>query len=131
MENRYSLTVVWKEQAASPSAGAREAGTRARDWDMGKIALAVALAFGMAGAASAEVVELGVPPVAVIRAAQLGAPGAIDLRDVAVVANPAGPMLTPAAVLSELPEPDVIVMMLLGLVLIGYRAGRDSSEKFK
>ena len=33
--------------------------------------------------------------------------------------------------LSELPEPEVIAMMLVGLVLIGYRARRDSSEKFK
>lgn len=33
--------------------------------------------------------------------------------------------------LSELPEPEVFAMMLLGLVLIGYRASRDSSEKFK
>lgn len=35
------------------------------------------------------------------------------------------------AQLSELPEPEVIVMMLVGLVLIGYRASRDSSEKFE
>ena len=33
--------------------------------------------------------------------------------------------------LPELPEPEVVAMMLLGLVLIGYRATRDSSEKFK
>ena len=32
---------------------------------------------------------------------------------------------------SELPEPEVFAMMLLGLVLIGYRASRDSNEKFK
>lgn len=37
----------------------------------------------------------------------------------------------PASQLSELPEPEVFAMMLLGLVLIGYRASRDSSEKFK
>ena len=37
----------------------------------------------------------------------------------------------PGAQLSELPEPEVFAMMLLGLVLIGYRARRDSSEKFK
>jgi hypothetical protein len=35
-----------------------------------------------------------------------------------------------AALLPELPEPDVVAMMLLGLVLIGYRASRDSDEKF-
>ena len=33
--------------------------------------------------------------------------------------------------MSELPEPEVFAMMLVGLVLIGYRASRDSSEKFK
>lgn len=37
----------------------------------------------------------------------------------------------PAPQLSELPEPEVIAMMLVGLVMIGYRASRDSSEKFK
>lgn len=33
--------------------------------------------------------------------------------------------------MSELPEPEVLLMMLVGLVLIGYRASRDSSDKFK
>ncbi|WP_305823469.1 MULTISPECIES: PEP-CTERM sorting domain-containing protein [Massilia] len=34
--------------------------------------------------------------------------------------------------MSELPEPEVFAMMLVGLVLLGYRARRrDSSEKFK
>ena len=33
--------------------------------------------------------------------------------------------------LSELPEPEVIAMLLVGLVLIGYRASRDTNEKFK
>lgn len=32
--------------------------------------------------------------------------------------------------MSELPEPEVFAMMLVGLILIGYRASRDSSEKF-
>ena len=39
--------------------------------------------------------------------------------------------LLPAAPMSELPEPEVFAMMLLGLVLIGYRASRDSDEKFR
>ena len=38
---------------------------------------------------------------------------------------------TPSPSMSELPEPEVFAMMLVGLVLIGYRASRDSSEKFK
>ncbi len=33
--------------------------------------------------------------------------------------------------MSELPEPEVFLMMLVGLCLIGYRASRDSDEKFK
>ena len=37
----------------------------------------------------------------------------------------------PAPSMSELPEPEVFAMMVVGLVLIGYRASRDSSEKFK
>jgi hypothetical protein len=37
----------------------------------------------------------------------------------------------PAPSMSELPEPEVFAMMLVGLILIGYRASRDSSEKFK
>jgi hypothetical protein len=40
-------------------------------------------------------------------------------------------MVMPPANMSELPEPEVFAMMLLGLVLIGYRASRDSDEKFK
>jgi archaellum biogenesis protein FlaJ (TadC family) len=39
--------------------------------------------------------------------------------------------MLPAGLMSELPEPEVFAMMLVGLVLIGYRARRDSSEKFK
>ena len=39
--------------------------------------------------------------------------------------------LLPVASLSELPEPEVFAMMLLGLVLIGYRASRDSNETFR
>jgi archaellum biogenesis protein FlaJ (TadC family) len=39
--------------------------------------------------------------------------------------------LLPSTIMSELPEPEVFAMMLVGLVLIGYRARRDSSEKFK
>jgi hypothetical protein len=31
---------------------------------------------------------------------------------------------------SDLAEPQVFAMMLLGLVLIGYKARRESSEKF-
>jgi len=40
-------------------------------------------------------------------------------------------IVTPPSHLPELPEPEVFAMMLVGLILIGYRAGRDSSDKFK
>lgn len=92
---------------------------------MSKLVLAAALAFCIAGSAEAEVIDLSQPAV-VLRAVPAGA---VSLRDVAVSAGSS--IVTPGAFMSELPEPDVIVMMLLGLVLIGYRAGRDSSEKFK
>ncbi|WP_426103170.1 hypothetical protein [Massilia sp. TSP1-1-2] len=42
-----------------------------------------------------------------------------------------GPAVTPGWHLPELPEPDVVLMMLVGLVLISYRASRDNDEKFK
>ena len=41
------------------------------------------------------------------------------------------PVVAPPVSMSELPEPEVFAMMLVGLVLIGYRARRDSSEKFE
>ena len=37
----------------------------------------------------------------------------------------------PSSSMSELPEPEVFAMMVVGVLLIGYRASRDSSEKFK
>jgi hypothetical protein len=40
-------------------------------------------------------------------------------------------VVAPPSHMSELPEPEVFAMMLLGLCLIGYRVGRDSSDKFK
>lgn len=42
------------------------------------------------------------------------------------------PVYTVAAhvLLPQLPEPEMVAMMLVGLVLIGYRARRDSDEKF-
>lgn len=40
-------------------------------------------------------------------------------------------VLLPTQQSSELPEPEVFLMMLVGLVLIGYRASRVSNEKFK
>jgi hypothetical protein len=45
--------------------------------------------------------------------------------------SPGVQFMLPSTRMSELPEPEVFAMMLVGLVLIGYRARRDSSEKFK
>jgi hypothetical protein len=46
-------------------------------------------------------------------------------------AAPPGARVVLQAATSELAEPEVFAMMLLGLCLIGYRVRRDSSEKFK
>jgi hypothetical protein len=32
---------------------------------------------------------------------------------------------------SELPEPEVFAMMVVGVILIGFRVSRDSSDKFQ
>lgn len=37
----------------------------------------------------------------------------------------------PPASMSELPEPEVFAMMLVGLILIGYRTRRHRNEPFK
>jgi hypothetical protein len=51
------------------------------------------------------------------------------LADVSAVARTE--VIIPSPSMSELPEPEVFAMMLVGLILIGYRASRDSSEKFE
>lgn len=51
------------------------------------------------------------------------------LRNLA--ATPDTRIVTPPTHLPELPEPEVFAMMLVGLVLIGYKASRNSSDKFK
>jgi hypothetical protein len=88
-------------------------------------ALAIALAFLLASAAQAATVDLtptieaaGGTAVATVVQHPLPAPALTGL--VALQAE-----------MSELPEPEVFAMMLLGLVLIGYRASRDSDEKFE
>jgi choline-glycine betaine transporter len=52
-----------------------------------------------------------------------------DTADISTAARTE--MVVLSASMSELPEPEVFAMMLVGLILIGYRASRDSSEKFK
>ena len=90
---------------------------------MKKLALAAALAFGLTGAQAA--VTDPVPTHQAIPAA----PVEHRVPDLAV--TPGVQSLLPGSLMSELPEPEVFAMMLVGLVLIGYRARRDSSEKFK
>lgn len=61
--------------------------------------------------------------------APVSASTAMPLSDLAVTSRSG--IVLPAPPMSELPEPEVFAMMLVGLILIGYRAGRDKSDKFK
>lgn len=88
---------------------------------MNRFLLAVALGLVVGGAAQAAVIDLS--PSAADDAAQA------QPRVTAPAAAPSSEFLT--VHMSELPEPEVFAMMLVGLVLLGYRAGRDSNEKFK
>jgi predicted ATP-dependent Lon-type protease len=90
---------------------------------MKRYALLAALAVFLGNAAQAAVIELvpgnGVQTNPVPQA----------VPDTAVTGHTH--IVTPPSHLPELPEPEVFAMMLVGLILIGYRAGRDSSDKFK
>ena len=83
---------------------------------------------GAAGAAQASVIEFHLEQRIQANSALIGP---VTLRD--VIANVrSSAMPVPAATrISQLPEPEVLAMMLVGLCLIGYRVGRISSEKFK
>ena len=56
-------------------------------------------------------------------------PPSRPVHDLAV--TPHTHIVTPPFHLAGLPEPEVFAMILVGLVLIGYRASPDSSDKFK
>jgi hypothetical protein len=86
-----------------------------------RYALAAALALTVSGAAQAAAIDM-TPAVEAVQAQ----PASADGRAAA-----SGQVQLAAPRTSDLPEPAVFAMMLLGLVLIGYRASRDSSEKFK
>lgn len=90
---------------------------------MNRYALTAALALLLGNAAQAAVIDLGPGDPA-----QANGPVS-PVHDLAVTHHTH--IVTPATHLSELPEPEVFAMMLVGLVLIGYRARRDSSDKFK
>ena len=93
---------------------------------MKNFALAASLALSVCGSAQAGLVEI------------VSERGPLDLATTfrvmagADAARPGG--MGGIAVLqsrtSDLAEPEMFAMMLVGLVLIGYRATRDSSEKF-
>ena len=86
------------------------------------IALAWAAAVAATPASALEVVDNTV----------VASPGRVVTEPVqADLAALHRPTMLDNSELSELPEPEVIAMMLVGLVLIGYRASRDSSEKFQ
>jgi hypothetical protein len=94
-----------------------------------KIALATMLALAFAGQAQARLVEIA---PRTNYADSMNLPwhsGRIAAAD--IFAAQAGGVVAAPTRMSELPEPEVFAMMLLGLCLIGYRASRDSSEKFK
>jgi hypothetical protein len=84
-----------------------------------RYAFATAMGLLFSGAVQAAAVDLDNSYAVSMRVADLS-----TLPRHAVVAPPPASM-------SELPEPEVFAMMLVGLILIGYRASRDSSEKFK
>jgi hypothetical protein len=90
---------------------------------MKRHALTAALALFLANAAQAAVIDLA-PGNGVV-----ANPVPQAVHDLAVTGHTH--IVTPPSHLSELPEPEVFAMMLVGLILIGYRAGRDSSDKFK
>jgi hypothetical protein len=87
-----------------------------------KLALAAALALIFSGTVHAKAIELapsGQPP-----------PLQAQPRSSILAPAPGAAIVVPPRGMSELPEPAVFAMMLVGLVLIGYRASRDSDEKF-
>jgi hypothetical protein len=85
------------------------------------------LALGSLGLARAATIDLATGAGAT--ATPVGQGHVFRVPDLAV--TPGVFAVLPGNLMSELPEPEVFAMMLVGLVLIGYRASRDSSEKFK
>lgn len=90
---------------------------------MKRYALTAALAVFLGNVAQAAVIDL-VPGNGI-----QAIPAPQPVHDLAVTGHTH--IVIPPSHLPELPEPEVFAMMLVGLILIGYRAGRDSSDKFK
>lgn len=89
---------------------------------MKRYALAAALALCLGSSAQAAVIDLAVGKAEAASAQQ-------PVRNLSVTQRQ--DIVTPPTHMSELPEPEVFAMMLVGLILIGVKAGRGSSEKFK
>jgi hypothetical protein len=89
---------------------------------------AVALLLGSASAAQAAPLEF-IEASSLAPQAATAPVASISPADLAVVRS--ATVVAPPAHMSELPEPEVFLMMLLGLCLIGYRASRHSDEKFE
>ncbi|SFD63878.1 hypothetical protein [Massilia yuzhufengensis] len=91
---------------------------------MKRYAMAAALAACLGGPAQAALIDLASTNHPAVRVQQ-------PVRNLSVTQRQG--IVTPPANMSELPEPEVFAMMLLGLVLIGYKAGRggSSNEKFR
>ena len=85
---------------------------------MKNIALAATLALALCGQAQARLAE------------QVPDRGMIDSAVNRAAVPPGGTVVLQSDT-SDLAEPEVFAMMLLGLCLIGYRVTRDSSEKFR
>ncbi|HEX9172961.1 MAG TPA: hypothetical protein VF861_09885 [Telluria sp.] len=105
---------------------------------MKPFALAAMLALFVAGAGPAcavELIELDSNAAAPAAAPALPEPAAGELSrfplGFPVSSEAPAPVVAPVTGMSELPEPEVLLMMLLGMCLIGYRASRVSDEKFK
>lgn len=92
---------------------------------MKRHALLAALALCLGAPAQAEIVDLVAAGGAPAATQHWGAP----VHDLAVTTR--RDIVTLPVPMSELPEPEVFLMMLVGLVLVGYRTRRDSSDKFE
>lgn len=93
---------------------------------MKRVAWMAMFALWLGTSAQAAVIDLSSADIS-----QVTAPVAAStpVSDLAVTGRSG--IVLPAPPMSELPEPEVFAMMLVGLILIGYRAGRDKSDKFK
>lgn len=91
---------------------------------MKRYAAMAALALFLGNSSNAAVIDLAPGHAGVATPV----PSSPPLPDLAATSQ--AHIITPPTHLPELPEPEVFAMMLVGLVLIGYKATRNSSDKF-